>query len=423
MKHAFLPALVFAILILGCEDRCEVKTQYTYYEPVYSTTAEIRAAAGMRPSRNISRPGKIYIKDNLLLVGETGLGIHFIDNSNPQNPKQLSFLSVPGNNDMAILGNTLYADSYIDLVVFDISKMSSIKEVSRLEGFFNVNQFYFYNDTAEAFVTDWIEKDNVTVHESECNAQIQPWGGFYYEDGVGFAGGAATLKNLTIAPRNYSGIGGSMARFAINGDYLYALDISDLSIVDISVNQGPVDKGSVNLSWDIETIFPYQDKLFIGTQTGMRIMSLADPVNPKTLSVYEHVRSCDPVVVEGNYAYVTLRNGTACAGFLNQLEVLDIADVAQPKQLAVYPMTNPHGLGIDQTTLFVCDGDDGLKIFDARDVLSVDKNQLAHYKDIHAFDVIPFNKVAILIGETDLFQYDYSDLKDIKLLSVISFSK
>ncbi len=83
-------------------------------------------------------------------------------------------------------------------------------------------------------------------------------------------------------------------------------------------------------------------------------------------------------------------------------------------------MTNPHGLGIDNSTLFICDGNDGLKAFNAADINTIDKNLLAHYKNINARDVIPYNNTLIMIGEDGLFQYDYSNPKDIKLLSSIA---
>ena len=86
-------------------------------------------------------------------------------------------------------------------------------------------------------------------------------------------------------------------------------------------------------------------------------------------------------------------------------------------------MTNPHGLGIDDKTLFICDGSDGLKAFDATDVTTIDQNLLAHYKDIDAKDVIPYKNTLIMIGEDGIFQYDYSNPKDIKLLSTIAFAE
>jgi hypothetical protein len=167
----------------------------------------------------------------------------------------------------------------------------------------------------------------------------------------------------------------------------------------------------------METVFPYKNNLFIGSQSGMHILDISTPATPVKVSTYAHIRVCDPVVVQNHLAYVTLRSGNECAGFTNQLEVIDIKNLSQPELLKTYPMSNPHGLGIDQSTLFICDGDAGLKIYDASDISSIDKNQLAHYADVNAYDVIPFNNVVMMIGSDGIFQYDYSDPKNIRFLS------
>jgi hypothetical protein len=198
------------------------------------------------------------------------------------------------------------------------------------------------------------------------------------------------------------------------------LDGGDLQVADITSANEPVAKSRAYLAWDIETIFPYKNNLFIGSASGMHIMDLSSPEAPAKLSTYEHLQSCDPVVVDDKYAYVTLRSGNTCRGFTNQLEVINIENLRSPQLLKTYPMTNPHGLGIDNTTLFICDGNDGLKAFDATDVNTIDKNLLAHYKDINATDVIPYNNTLIMIGENGLYQYDYSNPKDIRLLSTIN---
>ena len=210
-----------------------------------------------------------------------------------------------------------------------------------------------------------------------------------------------------------------MARFALSGDYLYIIDMSDLQSVDVTQPTAMTVGTEVHVDWGIETIFPNGDVLFIGAQAGMHIMDISNPLNPSQISTYRHVTSCDPVIVDGDFAFVTLRSGTECQGFTNQLEVIDIADLSSPQLLHVYAMDNPHGLGKDGDALFVCDGDSGLKVYNASDVSTIDKNELAHYQDIQAFDVIPFNNVAMMIGEDGLYQYDYSDLNDIKLLSHI----
>jgi len=417
--------LVILTLFNGCQDKCTVENRYNYYEPVYTTTAEIRAAVKMTSPQIIADPGKIYIKDSWLFVNEVGKGIHIIDNTDPSKPVIKNFLAIPGNYDLSVKGNILYADSYIDLVAIDISDVLNAKVVKRLEGIFlRYSSLGFTADATKGIITEWVPKDQVTINESNCSTSpIQPWGGVFYDRGIAIQANASFSSKAAVAPNNATGIGGSMSRFAIDGKYLYLLDNGNLQTVSIENISNPITKSQTFVAWDAETIFPYNGNLFFGSQTGMHIYSLAEPEKPKKLSLYSHVRQCDPVVVEGDLAYVTLRSGTTCQGFSNQLEVIDVKDLTNPVLLTTYPMTNPHGLGIDNKTLFVCDGDDGLKVYDASDYKTISANQVAHYKSINTYDVIPHQNVAIMTGRDGIYQFDYSNLKDIKLLSSITLSR
>lgn len=434
--HVSLYALVFLTVLLGlsvllesCTDSCEVKNVYTYYEPVYTSLEELRGGVKVTPPQTLKAVGKIYLKDNFVFINEPGEGIHIIDNQNPSAPVVKSFIKIPGNYDLAIKGKTLYADSFIDLVSIDISDIENIKEVHRVENAFsNYSTLGFSIDPNRGLITDWVAKEQVEMSESDCDIKLQTWGDFcgtHYQDGVALANTSeAFSKSAAIAPGNGSGpgVGGSMARFTISKDHLYILDAGSIQPLDVSSESNPVAKEKVYLNWDIETIFPYQDHLFVGSSSGMHILNVSNPSAPEKVSTYAHVTSCDPVVVQGDFAYVTLRSGTQCQGFSNQLEVIDIKNLETPQLLKTYQMHNPHGLGIDNNTLFICDGNDGLKVYDATDINSIDQNQVAHYKDIHAFDVIPFNNTLIMIGNDGLFQYDYSNPKDIKLLSTIQIA-
>ncbi len=425
-KSFFVILPVIIVLLSGCSDKCEETRQLIYYQPVYATSAQVKAAVEQQAPQELSQIGKIYYKDGYLFINELGEGIHIIDNRTPSNPKIVSFLKVPGNYDLAIRGTTLYADSYVDLVAFDISDLSQIKEVNRIERLFNNYMTMGYMVSSDlGILTNWEKVESVQVNEADCRAVYQNWGGVFYDRGFALTAQASSSFNkaTAFAPVSSTGIGGSMARFTISGDHLYALDGSNLDIVDVSVQTTPQAKKEFPLAWDVETLFPYSDKLFVGSRTGMYIVDLKIPEEPALLTKYEHVRSCDPVVVEGEYAYVTLRSGSTCEGFTNQLEVINLEDIKNPLMVAVYPMTNPHGLGIDNGTLFICDGSDGLKAFDASDVKMISQNQLAHYKDIHALDVIPFQNIAMVIGEDGLYQYDYGDIKNIKLLSQLPIVK
>lgn len=200
-----------------------------------------------------------------------------------------------------------------------------------------------------------------------------------------------------------TGKGGSLARFTIVNDNLYVVDQSALNIFSLKDPKRPDYIKQVNLGFGVETIYPYQNNLFIGTQTGMYIIDNQDAENPKVLSSYQHIRSCDPVVVQGRYAYVTMRAENSCNRGLRQLNVVDIADLRNPKLVQSYPMTNPYGLGIDGNSLFVCDN--GLKFFDI--TLPAVLKQTQHISSINGYDVIPNRGNLLLTGSDGLFQYDY----------------
>jgi len=220
-----------------------------------------------------------------------------------------------------------------------------------------------------------------------------------------------------LAPNANNGVGGSLARFAIVDNYLYTVSNSHLKVFDISQPQSPKQVNNVSLGLNIETIFPYNRLLFIGSRTGMHIYNNEDPTRPVFLSQYQHVQSCDPVVVQGNYAYVTLRNGTDCRFGQNLLDVINISNPRSPQVARTIPMINPHGLGIDGNTLFVCEGDHGLKVYDATH--PVDLVELNFIKGIRTYDVIPRDNLLLVVGKDGLLQYDYTDHKNLKLLSTI----
>src|SRR5690349_21737790 len=80
-----------------------------------------------------------------------------------------------------------------------------------------------------------------------------------------------------------AGQGGSLARFTIAGNYLYTVDKESLKVFDISNASQPVYKRTVPVGFEIETIFPFSDKLFIGSTSVVHIFSIADPSNPQKL--------------------------------------------------------------------------------------------------------------------------------------------
>jgi hypothetical protein len=205
-----------------------------------------------------------------------------------------------------------------------------------------------------------------------------------------------------------TGTAGSMSRFAIVDDNLYTIVGTGLQIFNISTPSRPAPWAKVWVGFNIETLFSYQSYLYIGASDGVYIYENSNPEFPEFVSLFRHFRGCDPVVVQGSYAYVTLRGGGFCRGFANQLDVIDISVPSQPMLVKSYPMQGPQGLGIDGDRLFVCDGTAGLKVFDATDPLQL--HSLQTMPNIDCYDVIPQQQNLVVSDDLGILQYDYSAL-------------
>ena len=427
MKKLFI--FVSAVFTsFACQD--EVIERYKVQEPVYMSYADLRQAVKTKSAseQEFKNPGKIYYWNNYLFVNEAGKGIHVIDDSDPANPVFKTFINIPGNVDMAIKDAVLYADSYVDLVAIDISDMNNINEIARLDSIFPyivpdlVSQYPMGQvDTKKGVVLGYQE---VYVEQELYKVETNYYPRYALDkkmisSEMSWSGGVTSNSSGTGSGSGI-GIGGSMARFTIAENALYAINQnSQILIFNIEQDDTLKKVGELTVSWGIETLFPYNGKLFIGSQTGMIIYDLANPFQPQFITNYQHVRSCDPVVVDGDFAYITLRTGTRCFGNINRLDIVNISNISAPYEIKTYDMTNPHGLGIDSSTLFLCDGEAGLKIFDVTDKTKLHENMIAQYPENKAFDVIPLGGVLLMVGEKGLYQYDYNNLQEIKLLSKI----
>lgn len=233
--------------------------------------------------------------------------------------------------------------------------------------------------------------------------------------------------NDAATPGPASGVGGSYARFIIVGNYMYVVDEQSLITFDVSEADDPTQIDKQPIGERIETIFNFEDKLFVGSGEGLFIYEIASNGIPEQLSATSYfefdIFPCDPVVANDSFAYVTLnakrRLNNPCGGAfeidVNVLKIYDITDPRQPVQLSEYQMYAPKGVGLDGTTLFVCDDEAGLKIFDVSDPYEL--KSIAHIEDLTAFDVIPLDGLLLVVGPKDVYQFDYNDLENIHLLS------
>lgn len=434
LAKCLLFCLAAGIFLSGCGTCYMERYEGLNYDPIYMDIDSLESLVEVLPPREFTRAGGLYYKDGFVYVLELGaqedpwanadlwdvpaggqvmynisfeeVGIHVIDDRDPSNPIPVAFIRVPGANGMAAKGNQLYTDAYTDLLVFDISDPTRPVLENRVQGVYdNLGSHGIPFDLEKGAVIGY--NVEMTTYEYEVCEGI-----FAAEDEVAIA----TVESFSQS----TGVAGSMARFVTVGDHLYTIDYSDLHLFDVS-GSTPEKISDIHIGWEIETIYPHEDKLFFGAFDGMYIYDNSDPSSPRFLSKYEHVTSCDPVVVQGQYAYVTLRSGSACQGFTNQLDVVDISDPINPVLAQTHQMDNPHGLAINGNCLFICEGDYGFKTFGIDPVDRTQISQTGQVESIHAYDVIALPNMLMVVGDDGFYQYSQSCGTQLEYLGVISF--
>ncbi|HRI61328.1 MAG TPA: hypothetical protein PK228_16425 [Saprospiraceae bacterium] len=423
MKHksllrvAVLGLAVTAFLFSGClRDDCESTRTYVRFDPVYKLPAEVRVGMSVQSPRALHDPGKIYVFGQYLFINERNEGIHVIDNADPANPKPLAFWSIPGNGDMAIRGHYLYANQYVDLLTIDISNFQNPQIVCRSESAFQPYGF----DPQQGYLIDYVQSE--VTETIDCNDTR--WGQFWFQTNDVLFLSQSAVKDAQSSGNNSSplaavGIGGSYARFTIVDQYLYTIDNALLRSWSVS-STCPARLDSTWVGWNIETIFPWKDKLFIGSQTGVFIFNNSNPQRPVMEAQFSHATGCDPVVCDEKYAYVTIHDGTTCNGTFNQLDVIGIENLPATELDKVYQMKRPFGLAVTNDYLYLCD--DGLKIFDKTNPL--DLKEKSHTTGFDAYDIIALGAgQLLLIGADGFYQFDASDPENPRQISLIPVTR
>lgn len=420
MRHNIKIQAFFFFLAMALMAACTKDTvteTYTYFKPVYKTKAEVKADAKSGPAISVSNPGKLFIRGNYAFLSELDKGVHIIDFSNPAAPRNIAFVNIPGCVDLAVRGNYLYADCYTDLVTIDITDPQNILVKQFIEGVFPHRMYSngFYPDTSK-IITSWVRVDTVVKRRMDDLSFFNNRRDILVFANTGSFSSQSNKSSVT------NGIGGSMARFALMGERLYTVSWTDLKVFNTSNAALPTYVKTVLLTQgNIETIFPYKDKLFMGSQTGMFIYNASNPDNPLKLGQFNHARVCDPVIADDQHAFVTLRSNSICAGFVNQLDVLDVSTLTAPFLIKSYPLKNPAGLSKDDNLLLICDGADGLKIFDATNVNNL--VQIKQISGIETYDVIAMNGLAITVAKDGLYFINYSNPANASIVGKVSILK
>jgi len=212
----------------------------------------------------------------------------------------------------------------------------------------------------------------------------------------------------SISP-SITGTGGSMARFTISGNYLYTVDEKSLKIFNIEDPSNPQFVKTLEIGPEIETIFPFKNRLFVGSRLAVYFFSLADPANPVLESkVSDPVirMRCDPVVANDTVAFATLNTEGQCGGFQSILAVYDIKDFNRPFKIAERNLSKPFGLGYKDSVLYVCDDQFGLKLFNINNASN--PIEILVLKDASYLDLIPYENLLVCWTRKGMRIFDIS---------------
>ncbi len=218
-----------------------------------------------------------------------------------------------------------------------------------------------------------------------------------------------------------SGQSGSITRFAVFKGYMYALNQNEVQTYRLKADGDPELVHRLPTDYGLETIFIYDNAIFLGSRTAMYILDVTNPAAPVFLSKSDRLDSffggCDPVVVQGNYAYSTIKiiqNICGRASAQSALLVYDVTNKSAPQQTGVYPLNLPNGLGIKDHYLLVCDeGSDRVEVFDISDPKAL-KPTLFSFALEDPYDLIIRGETMIVSTKSRFQLYNVRDMADIR---------
>ncbi len=392
-----------------CKSENLYTNQWIRELPIYQPYEEYLASITNEDDQKLVNAGKIYQIGTWKFVNEVDKGVHVYDNSDPTNPVYTTFITIPGNQDVAVKNNTLLADSYSNLLAIDFSdpeNVTVLKDIKEMLTGRNKNGYEMLHPDS-GLIVDW-KVD--TIYEVSCWGNNMIMVDYAMDSGMGrLEMSSAEMNMLSSDVKSVNiGQGGSLARFALSEDYLYAVTQSELVTFLVTDETNPKYSSRTNIGWwGIETVYMKEELLFVGSRDAMYIYDISNPSNPKQASRFSHVTSCDPVVVEGDYAYVTLRTGSGCRMGDTELEIIDVSDIYRPILVETYEMENPSGLGIHEDNLYVCDGKAGLKVYDITNTPDLDLINIVD--TVNVMDLIVNSENLTLIGPAGMYQFDHTD--------------
>lgn len=377
---------LLAIVVASCsKDEGTITVTYQEATAIYGDIESIRATVLQDVAQPIVDPGKIFVGEDFILVGEEEKGIHIITNQDSEAPQHMGFLNIPGNREYYVHDHIIYAESYYDVVKIDISNLAQAQLVDRAEFVF---QDEWKNDQGETLIGFSFEEKTVTLsHDDDFTRDV-------IQDNVVYYDFARNIIPKSAVPASFAGnagaVSGTINRVNYSEGHVYIVGQSSMKVIrDDGNSLTIVHNPQLDLIGEgLETVYPHDDYLFVGSRSAMDVYNISDASHPQHHYEFEHATSCDPVYPVDEVVYITLRTAefSACPGNINALLVLDISDMNDIDEKKEIEMQSPYGMTMIDDKLYVGEGKNGLKIFDAHHRL--EPTLILHDSAIPAYDII-----------------------------------
>jgi len=106
------------------DDQLTIDPVESTFKPVAVNRETFESTIAVSAARQIENAGKIYVNGDMVFINEVNKGFHVLDNRDPKNPENISFIEIPLATDLAIRNNTIYVHHAVDLVAMRFSTNS-----------------------------------------------------------------------------------------------------------------------------------------------------------------------------------------------------------------------------------------------------------------------------------------------------------
>lgn len=179
MKINFRWLLLFAVIFSSCDPRrnAVLPKETIGYVPIYSNNTTAKQISAELPRPTI-KGGKMFTTGKFLFQVEPDSGIHIINYTDPSHPQKIGFIRSFLCKEISFKNGFIYTNNFSDLVVIDITDISHIHEVGRVENVFpdlalqyppkdqnNTTVYFECPDPSKGIITGWKQQ---TIKNPKC---------------------------------------------------------------------------------------------------------------------------------------------------------------------------------------------------------------------------------------------------------------